>query len=314
MTSDTDRHADATAWFARLQSRNVTTAELTEFAQWRRDPANLSAYRAVEAMWDDARPLHEDADMLAALEQAKGRRKLARWWSRPLHRWLVIGGCAALAALATALIAAPWSVPTWRTSVGEQSLVRLDDGTRMQLDTDTEVTARLQRDHRLVRLRHGQAYFDVHHDTARPFVVETDGIRVTALGTRFDVDNLVDRTRVSLLQGSVRVEVVRTGATVRLMPGESVTVSGSTILPVNRGTAAELTSWREGRLTFRNTQLADAIAAMNRYTDRQIILDRTSVGSEPISGDFATDDIDGFVSAVDALFGRGAVSRPGTAS
>lgn len=310
MTSDTDRHAEATTWFARLQSRNVTTAELTEFARWRRDPVNMAAYRAVEAMWDDTASLQSDPDILAAVEGARGRRRIARWWARPLHRWLVIGGGAALAAVASALIAAPWSVPTWQTSVGEQSLVRLDDGSRMQLDTDTEVSARLDRERRLVRLRHGQAFFDVHHDAARPFVVETDGIKVTALGTRFDVDNLLDRTRVSLLQGSVRVEVVRTGASVRLVPGQSVTISGSTISPVSSGHTEDLTSWRRGRLTFRNTRLTEAVAAMNRYTDREIVLGQASLGTEPISGDFATDDIDGFVSAIDALFGRGAVSRP----
>ena len=55
---------------------------------------------------------------------------------------------------------------------------------------------------------HGEAYFEVAHDAERPFLVETSGITITALGTVFNVkaypeDDLIETT---LVAGSVRIE------------------------------------------------------------------------------------------------------------
>lgn len=308
MTSESDRRAEATSWFARLQSRSVTTGELAEFAKWRSDPANASAYRATEALWDGAGKLKDDTDVQASLQAARGRRRIARWWSRPLHRWLSLGAGAMLAGLVALLITAPSAAPTWRTATGERSFVRLDDGTGMQLDTDTIASASIGPARRVVHLDRGQAYFDVRHDPARPFVVEAAGVSVTALGTRFDVDRGETRTRVSLIEGSVEVRTAG-GNTLRLRPGESVVVSDDVIARPIPGVADDLTSWREGRLTFRETPLTEAVASINRYTDREVRIEHASIGAEPISGDFAVDDIDGFVRAVETLFGHGAVAR-----
>lgn len=47
--SDRTRATDeAKAWFASLSRKSITTNELDEFFDWRRDPVNASAYRAIE--------------------------------------------------------------------------------------------------------------------------------------------------------------------------------------------------------------------------------------------------------------------------
>ncbi len=79
------------------------------------------------------------------------------------------------------------------------------------------------------------------------------------------------------------------------------------------GQVARLMSWRSGRLSFQDTPLKDALAAMNRYTDRPITLGDPLIGHEPINGDFATDDLEGFASAIRARFGANAAQRPSTA-
>lgn len=312
-TDDAARRDQAAEWLARLRSRSVTTGELAEFAKWRRDPANAEAYRAAEAFWEQSAALGDDPDVLRALETARQCRRVARWWSdlwqRPTRRWLTIGlGAAALAAVAAFLVM-PAPQPTYRTAIGERSVARLDDGTTMHLDADTIVTTRFRSAERLIRLDRGQAFFDVHHDAARPFVVEADGVTVTALGTRFEVDRGSKSVTVALIEGSVGVRSSNAPGMVRLNPGDSVEVIGGRIGAVVHGRASDLASWRQGRLSFRDTPLVDAIAAMNRYTDRPIVIRSSALASEPISGDFSTDDVDGFVSAVDALFGAQAVER-----
>lgn len=308
MTEETIRREKAAAWLARLRSRTVTTDELAEFARWRRDPANTDAYRAAEAMWEASDGLGGDSDIVNALDAARRRRWAARLLNRPMHRWLALGAGLAAAVVAIAVFALPSATRTYTTVVGERSFAKLEDGSKIQLDTDTALTANLHTDGRQIDLTRGQAFFDVHHDPSRPFVVNTGDVTVTALGTRFDVAALDNATVVSLLDGRVSVATNHT-APVVLSPGQSVRITAGVIGAVTSGRAADLTSWREGRLSFRDTPLSQAIAAMNRYTDRPITISSGSLGAEPISGDFSTDDVDGFVSAVRTLFGSTAVTR-----
>ena len=60
---------------------------------------------------------------------------------------------------------------------------------------------------RNVRLN-GEAYFDVAHDKDHPFVVETEGMKITVHGTKFNVESFPgsENTFVSLKEGSVSLE------------------------------------------------------------------------------------------------------------
>ena len=60
--------------------------------------------------------------------------------------------------------------PTYSTGVGQTFTARLDDGTRVQLNTDSAVRVRFDKGQRKVVLMRGQAFFDVAHDAAHPFV------------------------------------------------------------------------------------------------------------------------------------------------
>lgn len=307
MSDDARRREQAASWLARLRSRAVTTDELTEFAQWRRDPANAAAYRAAEAFWEASGGL-DDPDIDDAVDAARRRTQL-RWWRTPVVRWVSVGAGLAAIVAAIAVFAMPVPTQTYRTAIGERSFAQLEDDTKVQLDTSTTLTSHFRSRERRVELTEGQAFFDVRHDPARPFVVEAGSVSVTAVGTRFDVS--VDRgiTTVSLLQGKVQVANHDAGTSVLLSPGESVRVENGVLGRVVMGTTADQTSWRDGRLTFRNTRLDDAVRAINRYTDRPLVLVSSSRSAEPISGDFAVDDVDGFAAAVRTMFGHDAVRR-----
>ncbi len=53
----------------------------------------------------------------------------------------------------------------------------------------------------------GEGYFKIHHDSKRPFIVESAGLEVKALGTAFTVEayNEESEMRVALLNGKVQV-------------------------------------------------------------------------------------------------------------
>ena len=59
-----------------------------------------------------------------------------------------------------------------------------------------------------------------------------------------------------------------------------------------------VTGWERGRLVFHGTPLAEALVEVNRYADRPIRLDDSSLNSLPVSGNFIAGDSDLVVSAL----------------
>ena len=86
---------------------------------------------------------------------------------------------------------------------------RLPDGTKVQLKVGSELTLDkdFNKNKRLVFLK-GEAKFEVAHNPNRPFIVKTDKVFTTALGTVFVVKSATkDRVgQVSLIEGKVKVE------------------------------------------------------------------------------------------------------------
>ncbi|MDP3853348.1 DUF4880 domain-containing protein, partial [Phenylobacterium sp.] len=142
-SADDRARLEAAEWFARLNSRTVTTASLLDFRDWRADPANAAAYAEQEALWKAAGRLQDDpeigAAVKAALSQPPRPRGFPDWLTAPAPRFR-LGGLAALgvcALLAASGIASTQMGDTYRSGLGEQRIVRLADGSRVRLDTDT---------------------------------------------------------------------------------------------------------------------------------------------------------------------------------
>jgi transmembrane sensor len=301
---------EAAAWLARLQSCSISTAELEAYARWRREPKNAEAYARAEAVWADSARLSNDPDIAQALRGDTGfhTRRLGDLVPRPTL--LLLGAAAAVAVVfCTITFGTAGGAHAYQTATGERSTVRLADGSEVQLDTDSAVAARLSPDRRQISLTRGQAFFRVAHAPQRPFVVDAgDGVTVTATGTQFDVRRTPDRIIVALAEGSV---IVRRGDTdlATLRPGALVEVAlGNGLVPTTR-TLAETTGWRAGHLSFRDTPLVEAVAEVNRYTDIKIAIRRSGADRETISGEFLTNDPEGFKRAVNALLGDGTVDR-----
>ncbi|MES3150842.1 FecR family protein [Sphingomonas faeni] len=304
---------EAVSWFTRLQNRSVTTGELGEFARWRRNHANAAAYQEVERLWADSARLSSDPDILAALTQAQQDDETVRLPSSGVRLAVILAAIAALIMLGFFAIGALLPTPTYRTAVGETSVAKLEDGSRIQLDTDSSLTSDFRKNVRHVSLVRGQAYFDVAHDPQRPFVVDVgQGATVTAVGTSFDVQRLNDRSRVYLASGSV---VIRRGAQTLAILKAGERVEFQSVGPASSvdRSVATLTVWRERRLSFDETPLGEAVIDMNRYTKSPIVLNSASGGTALMNGEFSVDDPKGFVGAINTLFGPGTAtisSRP----
>jgi transmembrane sensor len=296
--------AEAASWFTQLGRSAVTTDQLREFRDWRSSAANAEAYARLEATWSRAGDLRRDPDILAATAAAFDRRSPGNRLRQILQApspWATAGiGTALVALSALGLLRLGAFDPAYATGVGEQRTVRLEDGSRVALNTDTRLKVRYSPEGRTIQLLRGQAFFDVAHDPARPFVVEAGGTQVRALGTRFDVRREAEALQVTLAEGSVQVTPDRSRQAWVLRPDQQLTLTAAGQVSTRAAEADTEASWTTGRLIFEATPLAEAAAEVSRYGDA-VTVDPALAG-RPVSGVFHTGDTQAFVAAVSQLF------------
>jgi transmembrane sensor len=191
------------------------------------------------------------------------------------------------------------STSSYATAHGEQRSVILADGSRLMLNTDTALDVDLDRHARRVRLRQGEAMFEVIHDADRPFVVEADGNTISDIGTQFNVRNSGDRTMVAVLEGAVAV--ARDGRTAELTSGEQI-VAGDGIWMRGNADPAMASGWTQGRLVFQSTPLGEAVAEVNRYGPEHLVIADPSLAPLKISGEFRIGNTAALVRALQSVY------------
>ena len=207
-------------------------------------------------------------------------------------------------ALALAISTVGYLWPTgecFHTAVGVVAAVPIADGSKVTLNTDSQVRIALTRSERRVDLGRGEAFFEVAKDPSRPFVVVAGNCRIVVLGTKFSVWREASEVRVAVTEGRVRVE--RTDGRAPQQPPEEV-AAGDVARTDNAGTQVErkpLTeveaelSWRRGFLFFHDAPLAEAVAEFNRYNREKIVIGSPSIATVRIGGNFRSTNVAGFI-------------------
>ena len=149
---------------------------------------------------------------------------------------------------------------TLEIPVGKSADFTLPDGSVVYLHPDSRISfpVAFTGDKRVVLLE-GQAYFKVAKDKSHPFVVMTDDIHTTVLGTEFYIDT--KNREVVLVSGSVRVDADKASET--LAPGQKTILNemhtAFDVLPTD---TEPYKYWRDGYLYFNNVELKDIMEAI----------------------------------------------------
>jgi transmembrane sensor len=194
----------------------------------------------------------------------------------------------------------------YSTRAGERRIVTLADGSRIALDSRSEVRVHYTPDARELVLASGQARFDVAHDALRPFSVSAAGNKVVATGTAFNVDLFASSLFVTLIEGHVVVlaEPARSTALASLEPrlvldaGEQLVLSPSAPPSIAVVNVERATAWENGEIIFENERLANVVARINRYARAPVTIADEPTAELRISGVFHTGDVDGFVATL----------------
>lgn len=120
----------------------------------------------------------------------------------------------------------------------------------------------------------GEAYFEVAHDAAHPFIVSKGETSVTVLGTHFNVNAYDDEEslKVTLLEGSVRVSANSqqpTANSLIIKPGQqAVYIANSQQLTANSAVDLdEVMAWKNGYFSFANADLKTMMRQAARWYD-----------------------------------------------
>ena len=187
---------------------------------------------------------------------------------------------------------------------GEYSLV-LSDGTKVFLNADSELKypVEFSDGKRIVDLK-GEAYFEVHKDSLRPFIVRMNGAEVTVLGTSFNVNTYGDDGQIytTLVNGSVRVSSVKNGQAEVLKPGmQSVMNVQSGLLTVRKVDVEPYVAWREGRFVFRAMTLDLIMRQLQRWYDFEVFYQNSELKDYEFRGVIKRDmDLDKVLSVIKA--------------
>lgn len=323
----------AATWIVRVNEGPLGPEDQAEFDAWRAEStANAAAFAKAEAAWNlfDSVPDDPALDALRASALAAGKEPRRGLWAG-----IGVGIAASLLAAvalntdylpfsqkADAPQVAARSVPAtaatpeapdsgeFATARGERRTVRLADGSAITLNTDSAIRVGYVADRRLVRLLRGQALFEVAKDPHRPFVVQAGAKQVTALGTIFEVRLLdSDRMKVTLVEGKVVVDEGEDrpadDASVMvpavLVPGEALLVSDGARPVKFKADIDQQLRWREGFVEFNDATLAEAVAEMNRYAGKQLVIGDPATGNLRVSGVFRTGSPERFAAIVGEL-------------
>jgi transmembrane sensor len=155
---------------------------------------------------------------------------------------------------------------------------------------------------RQIKLQTGRAYFEVAHDSSRPFSVSANGTRTVALGTKFQVQQRGNVTVVTLTQGSVAVSGNDGRWQERLRPGEQLNIAAGSDKPeLHVVDTSDITSWSRGWLVFRSTPLTEALSEINLYSEKKLVIADATLSDLSVAGSFIAGDAQSIVDAIAAV-------------
>jgi len=308
--------SEAADWLIAQDDGPLLPEDQAAFDAWlAASEGNKAAYWRLESAW-------QEADRVCALGRGTAVPLLGQDFAQPRRKWLP----AALAA-SVALIAGSWLLsPYWQvfaprsgkpaavathsyaTSVGMMKFVGLQDGSRIQLNSQSTVRTQITTGRRQVWLDKGEAFFEVAHRREQPFVVHAGDRLITVLGTKFSVRRDGEKVVVIVLEGRVRVDELKDNQLLRssvIAGGKIAMAEGAATLVTDRSQEKvdDALSWRSGMLSFDQKPLPAIAAEFNRYNVKKMVLASPSLESIRITGTFPADQPDAFARLLRDAYG-----------
>lgn len=296
---------------AKRLTEEINARENAFLEKWLSESTDNRLYfKQMERLWQEAqhgtvlpKPLDVDAALLRTknkIRQQEPRGRIIRF-----NAWWI-----AAAAAMTLLVSAVWFFQSGSKdtqvllSATEKPLNdTLSDGSRVSLNRYSSLSASFSQHQRRVKMQ-GEAYFQVAHDPQKPFVIDVRQVQVTVIGTRFNIDNNSDSTKVLVSVEEGKVKVQSGGETIYLLAGEQVSIdcqSGRlqrSTLPAS----GNISGWIDRRFVFDDVPLSEVLPLLQKSYGVRIELKNKELGKCRLHTHFNDESIEQVVSVIAETF------------
>lgn len=294
----------AIQWFLRMQHADVEDSERNKFENWlMENRAHQEAYSEVSKLWDR----FDSPLALEKLAVAMDQKNFFDQRERAQRFKKTIAGVLGAVAIG---MAGMFSYQYWQSQpvmqlatqapFGAVESKQLEDGTLMTMNSDTDIEVTYYRDRRLVKLKRGEAIFEVARDESRPFIVDSGYARVSVLGTRFAVNRMQKLIRISVDHGLVKVEKQNeqgeTTAPLVLHKGQVAEVRVDKPSPLKSDRqAADAFSFEKGVITFDKADIHEIAETLSRYRQIPVVAQAEASNNHQITAVIKSQSIETFL-------------------
>lgn len=155
---------------------------------------------------------------------------------------------------------------------------------------------------REVTLQNGEAFFDVVHNSKRPFLVHVDGMEVRVLGTSFNIRRNGNQSIIDIATGKVQVSFKR--EKLILHAGEKISIDPTTTKLVSQKSESLLYNYYvTKKFIANNTRLEDLVNILNKAYNRHIVFARPEIKDMRITTVFSKEPIEVILKVISETLG-----------
>lgn len=164
----------------------------------------------------------------------------------------------------------------------QPGFIKLPDGSTVVLNAGSKLDfpESFAGDAREVTLT-GEGYFDITHDSMRPFVVHTGKVRTTVLGTAFNIKAYPEQSdiTVTVTRGKVKVSDDKQVFGI-VNPDQQITFNKNREVTEQKAVDShEVTAWMEKDIYFDDVTIDQAVAQLEKRFGVSIVLNNSGINN-----------------------------------
>ena len=139
----------------------------------------------------------------------------------------------------------------------------------------------------------GEAWFDVAHHDAYPFVITVGDSKVKVLGTKFNLNAYPEDNYIGVVleEGKVEFSVPGLFSGIEMKPDEKLVFENGTV-KISTTNALKYSAWVEGKLVFRNDSMTEVARRIERWYNVDVRLVDKELEKYVIRGTFQDDSLE----------------------
>ena len=286
----------------KVLNNKATKEEIEMVEKWKAETeSNLEALKEMQANFLAKSDLssYQEFDSSTAwnkINETVGEQEINYTELQPRSMWRKFIPVAAAIVL---LISATYFIFSNTSSEFNPQMIVLDDGSRIWLNTESEITNISDFSSSRYLEMQGEAYFEVEDNSNMPFKVKVKDFEVEVLGTKFNIKTGADIVQVFVDEGQVRINGL--DKEIILKKGQLLTFYNTNPNPI-LSTNLNFEDWRDGQMVFKDFPLRDALLEIGSRYSVDIDFDLEESANCLITNTFSHETIDQVMEDIKLLF------------